>query len=145
VEVADDAQQSVGSNSQIAWTWTYSGQPLTPTPFATNSETGTTGLAFNPCSGSGTLVCNTLESFTTTNTFSNGQTTGNFSFDVTPSVIGGGGAGLGATGSDSAQVLIQFTYVGPSSAVPEPGYTGVLLVGVAALIFVARRKSATAA
>jgi hypothetical protein len=63
---------------------------------------------------------------------------------VSPSVTGGG-AGVGAGGGDSADVFIQFTYAGPSSTVPEPSYTAMLLVGMAAVIFVARRKSATAA
>jgi hypothetical protein len=47
------------------------------------------------------------------------MTTGNFVFDVSPSATGVGGAGLGRTGSDSAQVLIEFTY-GQMSSVPEP-------------------------
>jgi hypothetical protein len=40
---------------------------------------------------------------------------------------------------------LEFTVTGTGAAVPEPGYTAILLVGLAALIFVARRKSATAA
>lgn len=80
VEVTDEALQSTGPNSKITWTWTYSGEPLTPTPSASNSETGTTGNSFNPCVGSGTLMCNTLENFATNSSYSNGQTTGGFSF-----------------------------------------------------------------
>jgi hypothetical protein len=144
VEVTDTAVDPLNSVSRITWNWTYSGEPLTPTPFASNSETST-GSSFGACTGSGTLLCNTSENFATIASYSNGQTTGNFTFDVAPSVTLGGGAGVNTDGSDSAQVAIQFTYTGTASTVPEPGYTAILLVGLAAVIFVARRKSATAA
>jgi hypothetical protein len=98
VEVTDTAVDPLNSTSQITWNWTYSGEPLTPTPFASNSETST-GSSFGACTGSGTLLCNTPENFATTASYSNGQTTGSFTFNVTPSVTAGGGAGVNADGS----------------------------------------------
>ena len=139
VEVTDDANQSLGTNSQVSWTWTYSGEPVSPTPNGLNSETGTgTGLSFNSCVGTGTLACNVLETFTTNTTYT-GATTGSFSFTVTPSATGMSGAGLGLTGSDSAAVLIQFTY-GPTASVPEPASLLLIGSGLIGLGVFARRK-----
>lgn len=140
-EVTDDANQSVGTNSQITWTWTYGGEPLTPTPFATNTESGNSADAFNSCTGTGTLVCNTLENFSTIATYTGGMTTGNFVFDVTPAATGVGGAGLGQTGSDSAQVLVEFTYVPAVATTPEPASLSLVSTGlIAALLFAVRRR-----
>ncbi len=139
VEVTDDAIQSTGTNSMVTWTWTYSGEPLTPTPAATNSETGSPAFGFNTCAGTGTLACNTLENFSTIASYTGGMTTGNFVFDVTPAATGVGGAGLGATGSDSAQVLIEFTYV-QSPTVPEPGSLSMIFTGFGVAVVLVRRN-----
>jgi hypothetical protein len=71
--------------------------------------------------------------------YTGGQTTGNFFFDVTPTATGVGGAGLGPTGSDSAQVLIEFSY-GPVASTPEPSGLILLGSGVLGLAGMIRRK-----
>jgi hypothetical protein len=141
VVVTDDATTPLNSNSQITWIWTYSGEPLTPTPSATNMEDGNDGGSFDACTGIGTLVCGEDENFTTNSTYANGQTTGNFTFSVAPSVTGAGGAGLGATGSDSASVSIDFTYVTTGgTAAPEPGTLMLFGSGLLGLVSALRRK-----
>jgi len=128
--VTDDATQSLSSNSQMTWTWTYSGQALTPNPSGTFSETGQGSLtSFGNCSGTGTLQCDSVATFTTPTTFSNGATTGSFSFKITPSVTGTGGAGLGPSGTDNASASVTFN-TSPTittSSVPEPA--SLLLIG----------------
>jgi hypothetical protein len=135
--VTDDAQASQGTTSQITWTWTYSGESLSPTPGASNSETGNNTNGFNTCVGTGTLSCNILSSFTPTNVYSNGQMTGTFSFNVTPAVTGA--LGLGNGGGDSAQIQVEFTYV-PTASIPEPSSLLLIGSGLIGLGAFARRK-----
>lgn len=142
-EVTDDANQSTGTNSQVTWTWTYSGEALTPVPSATNSESGNATFGFNTCTGTGTLVCNTFENFSTLTLHTSGQTTGSFTFDVTPSATGVGGAGLGPTGSDSARVFVEFTYSTPATATPEPTSLSLAASGLIGLAFSACRRRKT--
>ena len=140
VEVTDDANSSLGTNSQITWTWTYTGELISPQPNGLNKENGSSsGFEFNTCVGSGTLSCNTLETFTTNTTYTAGGTTGSFIFKVTPSATGLGGDGLGLTGADSAAVAIQFTY-GPTASVPEPASLLLIGSGLIGLGVFARRK-----
>jgi hypothetical protein len=137
VVVGDDAQQPADITSQVTWMWTYSGQALTPVPSATNNETTQQNgalFSFNSCTGSGTLVCNVAENFSTTTTFTEGQTTGSFIFTVAPSSSGN----AGSSESDSAQVFIQFTYGQPG--VPEPASLLLVGSGLIGLSVVARRK-----
>jgi len=138
VEITDDALHSTGADSQITWDWSYSGEPLTPTPAGTFTENGNAGLTFDSCSGSGTLACDATADFTTLTLYTGGVTTGNFSFTVTPSVTGVGGAGLAADGSDSASVSIEFL-TSSVAAVPEPAALP-LMGSVIALAVFARRK-----
>ncbi len=142
VEITDDALESTGADSQITWNWSYSGESLTPTPGGTFTEDGNAGLTFGGCSGTGTLACDTTATFDTAALYTGPVTTGSFTFDVTPSVTGTGGAGLGADGSDSASVSIEFLTSGATAppTVPEPA--SLLLMGsvVIALAGFARRK-----
>jgi len=143
--IGDSATGALNAASQITQTWTYSGELLAPTPFGSESETSTGGAgptyAFGTCSGSGALVCGVAENFSTSATYSNGQTTGDFSFNVTPTVTGGGGAGVAASGLDSANVFISFTYTSTSST-PEPGSVLLIGSGLIGLGLFARRGSA---
>jgi len=127
VETLDNAS---GVIDPVNWTWTYSGEPLTPTPAATNSEDSSSTLS---CSG--TLQCNGFSNFSTINPYSGGQTTGAFSFIVTP--------GGNLTGQDNAEVSIDFTYVPtstPPPATPEPGSLMLLWTGLVAMGAGLRRK-----
>lgn len=136
--VTDDANQSIDSNSQITWTWAYTGsQGLAPVPGASNVEQGNGLGAFGNCQSGGTLGCNALASFTPTTALNGGDMTGTLSFMVTPVVTGP--TGLGPTGADSAQLSVSFTYV-PTATIPEP--TALILIGsgLIGLGVFARRK-----
>jgi len=144
VTVGDAAQDALNASSVVTQTWTYSGEPVTPTPAGTDSETsqGGTGMfiTFNPCvGGTGNLLCNQPYTFTPVTQYNGGQTTGGFSFIVTPSVTAGGGAGVSLSGTDSAEVSITFTYV-PTSSIPEPTSLVLIGSGLIGLGVFARRK-----
>jgi len=127
VSVTDDAQSALNLNSQISWSWTYSGQLLTPVPAGTNHESGIVegdNFGFNQdCSGTGTLVCNTAENFTPVGTYANGATTGIFSFTVAAYPTGPGSPpeGLGPSGSVSAAGFFAAGGGGPIQSVSGRG------------------------
>jgi hypothetical protein len=83
VEITDDALESTGALSQITWNWSYSGEPLSPTPGGTFTEDGNSGLTFGSCSGTGTLACDTTAGFDTLIPYTGPVTTGSFTFEVT--------------------------------------------------------------
>jgi len=151
IGITDDANQSVDTNSQITWVWTYSGIALNPSnPAGTFSETGNGVGAFGNCTGTGSLICDANATFSPVVGINGapvtGTPTGTFTFTVTPCVSGpgdvqvcGGSDGLGPTGADSAQVLISFTYV-PTSTVPEPATLFLIGSGLIGLGVIARRK-----
>jgi hypothetical protein len=143
VTVGDDAEDALNANSQITWTWTYSGDVLSPVPGGTdaNSPTGGSGpiFAFNACptgGSTGNLVCNVPYGFNFTSPYDG---TDSFTFNVLPTVTGGGGAGVSSEGSDSAEVYISFTYV-PTASIPEPTSLVLIGSGLIGLGVVARRK-----
>ena len=135
VEISDDADFPAGPDAQVTWTWTYSGEPLSPTPSATVTENANSnGLAFNACANTGTLACDNLAKFSTVASYFDGMTTGNFVFTVSAAATGAGGAGVNSSGDVTAGVSIDFTY-GPatSTAAPEPASISLLapaLVGL---------------
>jgi hypothetical protein len=140
IEANDDAQQPASSNSQVSWTWTYTGsQGLTSTPMGVFSETST-GSVFGACSGTGTLICDSEASFNLSSpvlSTSGTVTTGTISFTVSAANLGGDN-GVGPNGSDSAQILIQAVDSAPASNVPEPAtplLIGSALVGLGVFAF----------
>jgi hypothetical protein len=103
------------------------GVNMTPGSFGPGNVVDFVGVPFNP-PGAGSVV------FTVENVFVNpsAQVPG-FQFNED----------LALNGDVAVEIAVPEQLVA-ENAVPEPGYTGVLLVGLAALIFAAR-KSATAA
>jgi hypothetical protein len=146
VIAGDDANYSQDLNSQLTYTWTYSGEPLAPVPGGTFVQNGVKAgslFEFGECTGTGTLVCNTAVNFSPVNsyssTISNSETTGSFFFTVANATTGPDGDGLGPSGGISADVFIQFTYV-PTSSIPEPTSLVLIGTGLIGLGVFARRK-----
>ena len=89
----------------------------------------TVGSASSFCSGGASETLNSSDSFEST----------------IATAMPAGQYCIGLDANSLADPGFALTFNTPVSGTPEPGYTAILLVGLAALIFAARRKSATAA
>lgn len=145
IEVTDDAQQPASATSEVSWTWSYtSGAALTPVPSGAFDEAAQNGGAsFGNCatfSGTPTLACDSTATFNLVSnvTGNNSNQFGPFTLSVTPTSVGGDN-GVGLTGSDSAQVFVEFLYV-PTSTLPEPASLVLVGSGLIGLGVFARRK-----
>ena len=143
VTVGNDAEDALAANSQVTWSWTYSGDLLNPVPGGTDVDTSsggggpTWGFGVCPSGGStGNLVCNVPYGFNFVDPYDG---TDSFTFNVLPTVTGGPQPGVAGSGDDSAEVFISFTYV-PTSSIPEPTSLVLIGSGLIGLGVFARRK-----